>query len=92
VSRQAIPIGSEGGAPANHSHPTSEVTGLDAALSGKAATSHSHVIADTTGLQVALDGKATTGHTHASTWVQLTQAQYDALTPKNPSTLYVIVG
>jgi hypothetical protein len=25
-------------------------------------------------------------------WVQLTQAQYNALSPPNPSTLYVIVG
>jgi hypothetical protein len=25
-------------------------------------------------------------------WVQMTQAAYDALTPKDPNTLYVIVG
>ena len=25
-------------------------------------------------------------------WTQLTQAEYDALTPKDPDTLYVIVG
>ena len=52
--------------PTAHSHPTSEVTGLDTALAGKAATSHSHVIADTTGLQAALDGKAASGHTHTA--------------------------
>ena len=66
----------EGGGP--HTHPTSDVTGLDAALAskadatattsalaGKAATSHSHAISDTTGLQTAIDGKAATSHTHA---------------------------
>jgi len=26
------------------------------------------------------------------TWAQLTQAEYDALSPKNPNVLYVIVG
>jgi hypothetical protein len=26
------------------------------------------------------------------TWVQVTQAQYDALNPPNPTTLYVIIG
>ena len=31
-----------------HTHPTSEVTGLDTALSGKAATVHTHLIADIT--------------------------------------------
>jgi len=40
-----------------HTHATSEVTGLDSALSGKASTTHSHAISDVTGLQGALDGK-----------------------------------
>ena len=39
---------------------TSNITGLDTALSGKAASSHTHSIADVTGLQTALDSKATT--------------------------------
>lgn len=36
---------------------TSDVTGLDTALSGKAASAHAHVISDVTGLQSALDAK-----------------------------------
>ena len=39
---------------------TSDIVGLDTALSGKASTSHTHAIADITGLQTALDAKATT--------------------------------
>lgn len=35
-------------APSSHTHPTSEVTGLDAALSGKAATVHTHTISQIT--------------------------------------------
>lgn len=35
----------DGKAAASHSHPTSEVTGLDTALAGKAASSHGHSIA-----------------------------------------------
>lgn len=35
-----------GAAAVSHTHPTSEVTGLDTALSGKAATSHSHTAGD----------------------------------------------
>jgi hypothetical protein len=44
-------------APSAHNHPTSEVTGLDTALSGKAPTSHSHTTAQVTGLDTALAGK-----------------------------------
>ena len=39
---------------------TSDINGLNTALSGKAASSHTHSIADVTGLQTALDSKATT--------------------------------
>ena len=39
---------------------TSDISGLDNALSNKAASSHTHSIADVTGLQGALDAKATT--------------------------------
>jgi hypothetical protein len=57
--------GGGGGGP--HTHPISDVVGLQTALDGKqavgsyAATSHSHIIADTTGLQAALDGKQAAG-------------------------------
>lgn len=53
-------------APSAHTHPISDVTGLQTALDGKqaagsyAAASHSHVIGDVTGLQTALDGKQAT--------------------------------
>lgn len=40
---------------APHSHPTADVTGLDAALAGKADQDHAHAIGDVTGLQTALD-------------------------------------
>jgi len=45
---------------------TSDVTGLDAALTGKASTSHTHATSDVTGLDAALAGKASTSHTHAT--------------------------
>lgn len=51
--------------PAAHSHPISDVSGLQAALDGKAAATHTHGIAGVTGLQTALDGKADTTHGHA---------------------------
>lgn len=43
--------------PAAHTHPTSEVTGLDTALDGKAATVHTHTQDDVTGLTAALAAK-----------------------------------
>ena len=39
---------------------TSDISGLDTALSNKAASAHTHSIADVTGLQTTLDAKATT--------------------------------
>lgn len=35
-------------APSSHTHPTSEVTGLDTALSGKANSSHTHTLSQIT--------------------------------------------
>lgn len=64
-----------------HTHPISDVSGLQSALDGKqaagsyAATGHSHAISDTTGLQAALDGKQASGsyaaasHTHPSSGI-----------------------
>ena len=46
--------------PVAHTHPTSDVTGLDTALSGKAATVHTHITSDVTGLDTALSGKQAT--------------------------------
>jgi hypothetical protein len=43
--------------PQSHSHPFSEVPGLQSALDGKAPTSHLHSISSITGLQQSLDNK-----------------------------------
>jgi len=43
--------------PAAHTHPTSEVTGLDTALAGKAPTVHTHTTAQVTGLDAALQAQ-----------------------------------
>ena len=50
----------EAGEIASHTHPISDVTGLQAALDGKAATSHTHAQADITGLVAALTAKQAT--------------------------------
>jgi hypothetical protein len=42
-----------------HTHPISDVVGLQTALDGKASTSHAHIIADVTGLQASLDAITT---------------------------------
>lgn len=62
----------DGKAPTSHTHPTSQVTGLDDALAAKAPTSHTHTTTQVTGLDATLaglqtdvDGKADTAHTHA---------------------------
>lgn len=83
-----------------HGHSQGDISGLTSALNGKANTSHTHAISDTTGLQTALDGKSGTSHGHTGMVTsseitvirQLTQAQYDALSPKVSTTLYVVVG
>ena len=51
-------------APLSHTHPTTEVTGLDTLLAGKAALEHTHVMSNVNGLYTALNGKADTEHTH----------------------------
>jgi hypothetical protein len=52
-------------APSAHTHPISDVTGLQTALDGKSNVGHTHVISDVTGLQTALDSKSDVTHTHA---------------------------
>lgn len=61
----------------SHSHPISEVTGLQTALDGKASTSHSHAISGVTGLQTALDGKSNTGHGHTISEIANLQTTLD---------------
>ena len=56
---------------------TSDISGLDTALSNKAASSHTHSTADVTGLQTALDAKATTSALNTlSTNVGATDTNY----------------
>lgn len=77
---------------------------VDTGLTGKAATSHTHGISQVTGLQSVLDGKAPIGHTHtgmvtgsrAGTLTAMvlwtgTRAEYDAISPKDGATVYVVV-
>lgn len=52
--------------PSTHTHPVSQVTGLQAALDAKAATAHTHTVGNVTGLQAALDQAALTAE-----WAQL---------------------
>lgn len=65
VSPVSVTNPTPGGAGA-HTHPISDITGLQTALDGKAAVSHSHAISGVTGLQTALDGKAAASHNHAA--------------------------
>ena len=46
--------------PTAHTHPISDITGLQTALDGKAASVHTHTIDNITGLQTALDSKEPT--------------------------------
>lgn len=65
----------------------STVTGLQTALNDKAPTTHTHTIAQVSGLQTALDGMVRgTGITAIEL---VTAAEHDALSPPDPSTLYV---
>jgi hypothetical protein len=56
--------------PTAHTHPISDITGLQTALDGKAASVHTHTIDNVTGLQTALDGKepSITAGTTAQYW------------------------
>ena len=86
---------------------TADISGLSTALSGKSDTGHTHAwaditgkpttfapsahghaISDTTGLQTALDGKV---NGTVTIWTG-TQAAYDAIATKSPTTLYFITS
>ena len=86
---------------------TADISGLSTALSGKSDTGHTHAwaditgkpttfapsahghaISDTTGLQSALDGKV---NGTVTIWTG-TQAAYDAIATKSPTTLYFITS
>jgi len=60
-------------APSAHSHPTSDVTGLDTALTGKAPTVHTHAQSDVTNLTTDITAaKARANHTGTQTADTLT--------------------
>lgn len=59
-------LGGLGGGSGAHSHPISEVSGLQAALDAKALATHTHPSSSITGLDTALSGKAPLVHTHAT--------------------------
>jgi hypothetical protein len=77
--------------PQMHGHQMAEIAGLGNALLGKADAGHGHAEATTgaAGMMSALDKAKLDG---LQGWVVLTQADYDALTPPNPGTLYIVVG
>lgn len=75
--------------PAAHSHPISDVSGLQAALDGKAAATHGHAIAEVTGLQSVLDGKAAASAIPTTESIQdLVAAMFQAGTHSNASIAY----
>jgi hypothetical protein len=81
---------------ATHTHAIADITGLVTALAGKAATTHTHVVGDVTGLSGELAARPTstitgiTGAVAITNIVSISQANYDSLSPKSPTTLYVI--
>ena len=67
-------------------------SGADAVWTSESLPSdHSHTIADVAGLQAALGAMVGTDGTVLQV-VRLSQAAYDALTPKIATTLYIIEG
>jgi hypothetical protein len=64
----------------------------DARLSdARTPTAHSHAIGDVTNLQTSLDAKVANAGS-VSAIMRLTQAEYDAISSPDATTLYVIVG
>lgn len=92
----------DGKADDGHIHAVSDITNLQSALDGKqavgtyASATHSHAQADVSGLVAALalrptsDPSAAAGSSAVTNIVFITQAYYDALATKHPTTLYVI--
>lgn len=68
-----------------HTHAWGDITGKPTTF---APSAHSHAISDTTGLQAALDGKV---NGSVTIWTG-TQAAYDAIPSKSPTTLYFTTG
>jgi len=79
-----------------HVHTILNVTGLQAALDLKSDTGHTHLIADVAELAAALTARPVssitgiTGGTAITNIVALSQTNYDALSTKSSTTLYVI--
>lgn len=80
-------------APSSHTHPTSEVTGLDTALAGKAASSHSHLTSEVTGLDTSLASKmpintTNLGNGDFNTYVTSGLYRFDVPTANGPGHSY----
>lgn len=77
IQNKAVKTALDGKAASSHTHPTAQITGLDAALAGKAPTSHTHTIANVTNLQSALDAKQPKGNyaaaSHSHAWSSITE-------------------
>lgn len=57
IQNKAVKTALDGKASSSHTHPTAQITGLDAALAGKAPSSHTHTISNVSNLQTELDKK-----------------------------------
>lgn len=67
-----------GGEVPDHTHPISDVEGLQAALDSKAGVVHTHAQTDVVGLSEALESKSDVGHGHAIADVTGLQAALDS--------------
>lgn len=86
--------------PALHTHSTSEVDGLNAALADKATANHNHAISSLTGyaaLNTAIAGKAESNHTHPVSAITDLSTRLNGMSSRitaleadqvDPSTLY----
>lgn len=65
IQNKAVKTALDGKASSSHTHPTSQITGLDAALAGKASASHKHDAGDITSGALPI-GRGGTGGTSAT--------------------------
>jgi hypothetical protein len=73
------PLGSGSGGTAAHTHPISQITGLQSALNQKAGVAHVHTFSEITGLQSALDEKASSTHIHGIAQIQNLQETLNSM-------------
>lgn len=73
------------GTSGQHTHPISDVQGLQAELSGKAPSSHSHSILDVSNLATTLNNKADASHSHQMSGIAGLTTALDGKAPVNHS-------